>query len=135
MDSERTISADEVAELLKVAEDDVWEMVHFGMPAHHLVNEHIRFFADEVLEWVRGRPRPDFPPLPRSLAGSTIPIGALDLSVRSYTRLCRHGIQTLGDLIELSESDLRALPDLESKDVENLEERLAVFGIKLSVDD
>ena len=125
---------EEVADLLRVSEDDVWEMVHAGMPSHHLVREHIRFFADEVYEWVRAKPPPDAPPLPRSLEGTDVPIEALNLTVRAYNGLRRNGIQTLGELLERSGSELRALTDFGPKALEDVKERLADIGATLSHD-
>jgi DNA-directed RNA polymerase subunit alpha len=59
------------------------------------------------------------------------PIEELELGVRSYNCLKRVGIDTIGDLISKSESELSAIPNFGRKSIEEVTETLAAHGLEL----
>jgi hypothetical protein len=58
-----------------------------------------------------------------------IPIEDLDCSIRTYNCLKRAGIDTLGELIALSEQELLAIKNLSVKGVAEIPERIAAMGL------
>jgi DNA-directed RNA polymerase subunit alpha len=58
-------------------------------------------------------------------------IEELELGVRSYNCLKRAGIQTVGELIRKSESELNAIPNFGRKSIEEVEETLRARGLGL----
>jgi len=74
-------------------------------------------------------------------AGGTAPgpmhdilIEELELGVRSYNCLKRAGIQTVGDLISKSESELAAIPNFGKKSIDEVVETLHARGLDLRDD-
>jgi DNA-directed RNA polymerase subunit alpha len=61
-------------------------------------------------------------------------IEELELGVRSYHCLKRAGIQTVGDLVRKSESELNAIPNFGSKSIEEVIETLHARGLDLRQD-
>src|ERR671939_538289 len=61
-------------------------------------------------------------------------IEELELGVRSYNCLKRAGIQTVGDLIQKSESELNAIPNFGRKSIEEVKETLEARGLSLRND-
>jgi DNA-directed RNA polymerase subunit alpha len=61
-------------------------------------------------------------------------IEELELGVRSYNCLKRAGIQTIGDLVQKSESELSAIPNFGRKSIEEVKETLRVRGLSLRDD-
>ena len=61
-------------------------------------------------------------------------IEELELGVRSYNCLKRAGIQTVGDLVRKSESELNAIPNFGSKSIEEVIETLHARGLDLQAD-
>jgi DNA-directed RNA polymerase subunit alpha len=59
-------------------------------------------------------------------------IEELELGVRSYNCLKRAGIQTVGDLLQKTESELNAIPNFGRKSIEEVEETLEARGLSLS---
>ena len=59
------------------------------------------------------------------------PIEELELGVRSYNCLKRVGIETIGDLISKSETELNAIPNFGKKSIEEVKETLAAHGLDL----
>ena len=59
------------------------------------------------------------------------PIEELELGVRSYNCLKRVGIETIGDLVVKSESELAAIPNFGKKSIEEVKETLAQHGLTL----
>jgi DNA-directed RNA polymerase subunit alpha len=51
--------------------------------------------------------------------------------VRSYNCLKRAGIQTVGELLQRSESELAAIPNFGSKSIEEVRETLRARGLSL----
>ncbi len=73
-----------------------------------------------------------------AVAGSRAPDGMdeilieeLELGVRSYNCLKRAGIQTVGDLVQKSESELNAIPNFGRKSIEEVIETLEARGLSL----
>jgi DNA-directed RNA polymerase subunit alpha len=58
-------------------------------------------------------------------------IEELDLGVRSYNCLKRAGIQSVGDLLQKSESELNAIPNFGRKSIEEVQETLEARGLTL----
>jgi DNA-directed RNA polymerase subunit alpha len=58
-------------------------------------------------------------------------IEELELGVRSYNCLKRAGIQTVGELVRKSESELNAIPNFGRKSVEEVQETLRARGLAL----
>jgi DNA-directed RNA polymerase subunit alpha len=61
-------------------------------------------------------------------------IEELELGVRSYNCLKRAGIQTVGDLVRKSESELNAIPNFGQKSIEEVIETLHSRGLELRQD-
>jgi DNA-directed RNA polymerase subunit alpha len=58
-------------------------------------------------------------------------IEELELGVRSYNCLKRAGVQTVGDLVQKSESELNAIPNFGRKSIEEVKETLDARGLNL----
>jgi DNA-directed RNA polymerase subunit alpha len=63
------------------------------------------------------------------------PIEELELGVRSYNCLKRVGIETIGDLVMKSESELGTIPNFGKKSIEEVKETLATHGLRLRGDE
>jgi DNA-directed RNA polymerase subunit alpha len=61
-------------------------------------------------------------------------IEELELGVRSYTCLKRAGVQTVGDLVRKSRSELNAIPNFGQKSIEEVIETLHSRGLDLQQD-
>jgi DNA-directed RNA polymerase subunit alpha len=61
-------------------------------------------------------------------------IEELELGVRSYNCLKRAGVQTVGDLVRKTRSELNAIPNFGSKSIEEVIETLQARGLDLSHD-
>ena len=61
-------------------------------------------------------------------------IEELELGVRSYNCLKRAGVQTVGELVLKSRSELGAIPNFGSKSIDEVEETLAARGLSLRQD-
>jgi DNA-directed RNA polymerase subunit alpha len=61
-------------------------------------------------------------------------IEELELGVRSYNCLKRAGVQTVGDLVRKTRSELNAIPNFGSKSIEEVIETLQGRGLDLSQD-
>jgi DNA-directed RNA polymerase subunit alpha len=83
-------------------------------------------------EWV-GEPAAAGPAAARSAGDGMddILIEELELGVRSYNCLKRAGIQTVGDLLQKSESELNAIPNFGRKSIEEVIETLRARGLEL----
>src|SRR3954462_5526590 len=67
----------------------------------------------------------------RSDGMDDILIEELELGVRSYNCLKRAGVQTVGDLLQKSESELAAIPNFGRKSIEEVIETLKTRGLEL----
>jgi DNA-directed RNA polymerase subunit alpha len=61
-------------------------------------------------------------------------IEELELGVRSYNCLKRAGVQTVGDLVRKSRSELNAIPNFGQKSIEEVIETLHSRGLDLQQD-
>jgi DNA-directed RNA polymerase subunit alpha len=61
-------------------------------------------------------------------------IEELELGVRSYNCLKRAGVQTVGDLVRKTRSELNAIPNFGSKSIEEVVETLRARGLDLQQD-
>lgn len=60
-----------------------------------------------------------------------LPIEELDIGVRAYNALKRWGIETIGDLVEKTENELKYLPTVGKMSIEEIKEGLAERGLAL----
>jgi DNA-directed RNA polymerase subunit alpha len=75
---------------------------------------------------------PEAPPaVPGAEGLDEILIEELELGVRSYNCLKRAGVQTVGDLVRKSESELNAIPNFGRKSIEEVIETLQARGLTL----
>ncbi len=61
-------------------------------------------------------------------------IEELEIGVRAYNCLKRAGVQTIGDLVQKSESELNAIPNFGSRSTEEVIESLSAIGLTLRED-
>ncbi len=76
---------------------------------------------------------PDGAGLPASPAveGDDRLIEELEIGVRAYNCLKRAGVQTVGDLVQRSESELNAIPNFGKRSTEEVKESLVALGLSL----
>ena len=72
---------------------------------------------------------------PQAHGMENFPIEELELGVRSYNCLKRVGIETIGDLVVKTETELAAIPNFGKKSVEEVKETLAAHGLTLRGDE
>src|SRR3954466_5501059 len=111
--------------------------------AAEILIQSLAIFTDpERLEQLRGGDGLDGAPgiagpVPTGTAGARsdgmddILIEELELGVRSYNCLKRAGVQTVGDLLQKSESELAAIPNFGRKSIEEVIETLKSRGLEL----
>jgi DNA-directed RNA polymerase subunit alpha len=68
---------------------------------------------------------------PQAHGMENFPIEELELGVRSYNCLKRVGIETIGDLVSKTESELAAIPNFGKKSIEEVRETLAAHGLTM----
>jgi len=68
---------------------------------------------------------------PQAHGMENFPIEELELGVRSYNCLKRVGIETIGDLVIKTESELAAIPNFGKKSIEEVRETLQAHGLTL----
>ncbi len=73
--------------------------------------------------------------VPVTHAMENFPIEELELGVRSYNCLKRVGIETIGELVSKTESELAAIPNFGRKSIEEVKETLATHGLNLRGDE
>jgi DNA-directed RNA polymerase subunit alpha len=81
-----------------------------------------------------GEALPDAVAAPGGDGLDEILIEELELGVRSYNCLKRAGVQTVGDLVRKSESELNAIPNFGQKSIEEVIETLDSRGLSLRPD-
>jgi len=72
--------------------------------------------------------------VPASAGSNEILIEELELGVRSYNCLKRAGVQTVGDLVRKTRSELNAIPNFGQKSIEEVIETLHSRGLDLRQD-
>jgi DNA-directed RNA polymerase subunit alpha len=80
---------------------------------------------------VAGVAEPGAAPVPE---GDDRLIEELEIGVRAYNCLKRAGIQTIGDLVQKSESELKAIPNFGERSIEEVKESVAALGLGLRED-
>jgi DNA-directed RNA polymerase subunit alpha len=83
---------------------------------------------------VDGAPGAEAAPVPGADGLDEILIEELELGVRSYNCLKRAGIQTVGELVRKSDSELNAIPNFGRKSIEEVQETLRARGLGLRAD-
>jgi DNA-directed RNA polymerase subunit alpha len=71
-----------------------------------------------------------YPPLAPAEGDDRL-IEELEIGVRAYNCLKRAGIQTVGDLVQRSESELNAIPNFGKRSTEEVKEALTALGLSL----
>ncbi len=69
--------------------------------------------------------------MPLAHGMENFPIEELELGVRSYNCLKRVGIETIGQLVTKTESELAAIPNFGKKSIEEVRETLGAHGLTL----
>ncbi len=77
-----------------------------------------------------GAPDAGLPAAP-AVEGDDRLIEELEIGVRAYNCLKRAGIQTVGDLVQRSESELNAIPNFGKRSTEEVKESLVALGLSL----
>jgi DNA-directed RNA polymerase subunit alpha len=77
-----------------------------------------------------GMPEPGAAPAP-AVEGDDRLIEELEIGVRAYNCLKRAGVQTVGDLVQRSESELNAIPNFGKRSTEEVKEALHALGLSL----
>ena len=72
---------------------------------------------------------------PQAHGMENFPIEELELGVRSYNCLKRVGIETIGDLVTKTETELAAIPNFGKKSIEEVKETLSAHGLNLRGDE
>jgi DNA-directed RNA polymerase subunit alpha len=75
------------------------------------------------------------PEIPLAHGMENFPIEELELGVRSYNCLKRVGIETIGDLVTKTETELAAIPNFGKKSIEEVKETLQSHGLTLRGDE
>src|SRR5437764_963424 len=75
------------------------------------------------------------PEIPMAHGMENFPIEELELGVRSYNCLKRVGIETIGDLVTKTETELAAIPNFGKKSIEEVKETLQSHGLTLRGDE
>jgi DNA-directed RNA polymerase subunit alpha len=78
-----------------------------------------------------GLPDPAGAPAAPAVEGDDRLIEELEIGVRAYNCLKRAGIQTVGDLVQRSESELNAIPNFGKRSTEEVKESLVALGLSL----
>jgi DNA-directed RNA polymerase subunit alpha len=73
----------------------------------------------------------EFAPIGAPADGDERLIEELEIGVRAYNCLKRAGIQTVGDLVQRSESELNAIPNFGKRSTEEVMEALHALGLSL----
>ena len=71
---------------------------------------------------------------PEPVEGDDRLIEELEIGVRAYNCLKRAGIQTIGELVQKSESELKAIPNFGDRSIDEVKEALASLGLALRAD-
>ncbi|MCL4288723.1 MAG: DNA-directed RNA polymerase subunit alpha [Thermoleophilia bacterium] len=98
--------------------------------AEILIMQLMIFTSVETIEGL-GEATEDETEIPHARGMENFPIEELELGVRSYNCLKRVGIETIGDLVSKSETELAAIPNFGKKSIEEVKETLAAHGLTL----
>lgn len=97
--------------------------------ASQIIDEHMSLFMEQAID----ESRESIFAIDEKEKETTLnsPIEDLELSVRSYNCLKRHGIDSLEQLLECSEVDLMNIRNFGSKSIEEIKEKLAELNLSL----
>lgn len=98
--------------------------------AGRIINEHMMLFAEQATGSIPDGGIFGDPDADRD-DQLDVPIEQLDLSVRSYNCLKRHGVNTIGQLTECSENDLLNIRNFGAKSIEEVKDKLQHMGLGL----
>ncbi len=104
--------------------------------ASEILIRQLAIFTDiEKIEGFGEAAADDVAEAPVRHAMENFPIEELELGVRSYNCLKRVGIETIGELVSKTESELAAIPNFGRKSIEEVKETLATHGLNLRGDE
>jgi DNA-directed RNA polymerase subunit alpha len=104
--------------------------------ASEILIRQLAIFTDiEKIEGFGEAAAADVAEAPVRHAMENFPIEELELGVRSYNCLKRVGIETIGELVSKTESELAAIPNFGRKSIEEVKETLATHGLALRGDE
>lgn len=101
--------------------------------AGHIVNEHAQMFVGQATAAGRVEvEKSTWSDESETDSGNLdVPIEDLELGVRAYNCLKRQGVNTVGQLVKLSEDDLLRIRNFGAKSTEEVKERLAKLNLSL----
>jgi len=99
--------------------------------AAEILIRQLAIFTDINMIDVRGEPAEPEADAPQAHGMENFPIEELELGVRSYNCLKRVGIETIGDLVSKTETELAAIPNFGKKSIEEVRETLQAHGLTL----
>jgi DNA-directed RNA polymerase subunit alpha len=107
-----------------------------GQAAEILIKQLMIFTDPEKIEgFADGGAAAETAEAPLAHGMENFPIEELELGVRSYNCLKRVGIETIGDLVMKTETELAAIPNFGKKSIEEVKETLAAHGLNLRGDE
>jgi DNA-directed RNA polymerase subunit alpha len=106
-----------------------------GQAAEILIRQLAIFTDLERIEGMGEAAAPEAAEVSHAHGMENFPIEELELGVRSYNCLKRVGIETIGDLVTKTETELGAIPNFGKKSIEEVKETLAAHGLTLRGDD
>jgi DNA-directed RNA polymerase subunit alpha len=107
-----------------------------GQAAEILIRQLMIFTDPEKIEgFAEGAVPSEAAEAPLAHGMENFPIEELELGVRSYNCLKRVGIETIGDLVMKTETELAAIPNFGKKSIEEVKETLAAHGLNLCGDE
>jgi DNA-directed RNA polymerase subunit alpha len=107
-----------------------------GQAAEILIRQLMIFTDPEKIEgFAEGAAPSEAAEAPLAHGMENFPIEELELGVRSYNCLKRVGIETIGDLVMKTETELAAIPNFGKKSIEEVKETLAAHGLNLRGDE
>jgi DNA-directed RNA polymerase subunit alpha len=107
-----------------------------GQAAEILIRQLMIFTDPEKIEgFAEGAVQAEAAEAPLAHGMENFPIEELELGVRSYNCLKRVGIETIGDLVMKTETELAAIPNFGKKSIEEVKETLAAHGLNLRGDE
>ena len=107
-----------------------------GQAAEILIRQLMIFTDPEKIEgFAEGGATAEAAEAPLAHGMENFPIEELELGVRSYNCLKRVGIETIGDLVMKTETELAAIPNFGKKSIEEVKETLAAHGLNLRGDE
>lgn len=99
--------------------------------AARIVNEHMVLFVEQAEGDLPGEGIFETVPDEHERVLDT-PIEELDLTVRSYNCLKREGVNTIGQLMDKSETDLLNIRNFGAKSIEEVKDKLQAMGLGLA---